>query len=1495
MSAPATVNATRRAELGVGRYAAVLALLDRHRANALMTAIVLFAGALRLIGINWGLNLYLHPDERFMTMVADAISWPGSIGQYFNSDTSPLNPYNRDFGSYVYGTFPLFLTKAIGDLTGNEVYGNLHLVGRVLATLCDLLTVVFVFLVGRRLFSTSVGLLAALLMSLTVLHIQAAHFFTVDAFATTGCIAAFHFALLASARGRWWAYLLAGVAAGLAVASKVSALPILIVLALPALECWRRHGLRAALLGQRGANGRRLPTGLGVGLALVGALWTFKTGQPYAFEPGLFTFNLDARWLADLRYWRDAQAGLIDLPPSHQWADRTPLLFSLRHLVLWGMGLPLGLTALIALLIGAYRLARSRRCPSIAHLFLIGWPAFHLLYYGTSFVKAMRYLLPAYPFLVVLAAGLLLSFGERRLGGRAGAMVRRRPRLVAVPAVIVVVLTALYAFAFTTIYTQPVTRVEASRWIYENLPVGAVIATEHWDDGLPVPLAGHDHALYQGVQLELYNADAPDKLEMLLARLDQADYLVLSSNRLYESIPRLPERYPMTTAYYEMLFAGELGFTEVRSFTSYPRLFGIELVDDGAEESFSVYDHPKVLIFKKTGGYSRHAIETRLQLALSAGPVPILPAQANNGLLLLDDDARAEQQASGTWRRMFDADGLANSVPVLVWYLAIQLMSLAAIPLCWRMCGALPDRGYALAKTLGLLLVSYVAWLLPSLHLVPFGPDAVGLGVLATAGLSVAMTWSRRLALWADLRRRWRWIIAGEALFLIAFLGFVWLRAQNPDLWHPERGGEKPMEVAYLNAVVRTVWFPPYDPWFAGGVMNYYYFGYVVIAGLIRLTGILPAVAFNLAVPTIFALTTLNVWALTASILTASRWHPRWRSPWAPITAALAGPLLTLILGNLDLVMRAGRGEWGMPAQGLRRLLADAGGPATLLAGLWSVVTGRVSLPDDGYWPSSRVIEGTITEFPAFTFLFADLHPHLMALPFTVAALLVALTWFQRDSLPHDAMPSRSTRWQHFRSSDPEAIALIGVSGLLAGTLLATNSWDYPAYLLVMLGGFAGAEFRRTGWTLTFPVARRLVIGGVAIVGFSRLLFWPWLRRYEGLAVDLVPAGGRTRVDEYLVIYGVLLFFVATYLVAELFRGRTRLARLVVVWPVGLAWRADQVEHGQRNIHGHLTLGERAVDLGFKPVAAILGSGALLALLTGSLRWLLVGLFVLAVSVAWRRRDDAAAVFIAALVALAMGISLAVDIVAVGGDAGRMNTVFKFYLQVWMLLGVAAGAGAVIAFGRIGERWHDRLRFWRVWSGIGVVLVAGALVYPALAVPVRLGDRFNDLPPTLDGMAFMKAAVRTEGPEGRPAAQFSLEGDRAGIDWMLQNVQGSPVVLEAAIPDYRWGSRVSIYTGLPTVLGWDYHQQQQRGGYPTMLDVRRQDVQRMLGEAGSFEAIQPLLDTYHVQYIYIGDLERAYYDDDALAKYEDAAARGMVEVVYRADGVTIYRYDGAVV
>ncbi len=588
-----------------------------------------------------------------MRIITSAVEMPDSLSLYFDTHQSPLNPRNRGY-TYSYGTLPLFLTRFTAEWLGDTVCGpeaeglGMALaslvaespascgpgtftsarsaeVGRFWSALADLGTVALMFLIGRRLYGGAVGLLAAALGALTAFSIQQAHFFTVDSLAAFFVVLTAYFSVRAgqatdSPAESSVSFALAGVATGLAAACKVSAALASGLVVLGGI--W--WGMQVA--HSRSLRSTLLPLFGQLLLTSVLSLFAFRIAQPYAFEgPGFFGFRPSPEWFERLDQIQAEQNGEIDFPSGRQWTNRMPILFPWVNMVLWGMGLPLGLAAWAGWAVVGVELLRGR----LEHMLLWVWTTLMFLYQATSWVKAMRYFLPLYPFLVIFAAYALVRLVHSQ--------VRWRHWVGVGLTAVVVAGTVLWAGAVFSIYQRPHTRVAASRWIFENVPVGVTVANEHWDWGLPLRLDGRDPfgGMYAGFEMEPYNEDTPEKRAQLFDWLDRADYIFLASNRLYASISRLPTRYPLTTEYYRALLGGELGFELVADFTSRPSIGPFQFPDQEfpyplaeaayvhqqqpvkvplppAEEAFSVYDHPRVLLFGKTSDYSRRNVETLL-------------------------------------------------------------------------------------------------------------------------------------------------------------------------------------------------------------------------------------------------------------------------------------------------------------------------------------------------------------------------------------------------------------------------------------------------------------------------------------------------------------------------------------------------------------------------------------------------------------------------------------------------------------------------------------------------------------------------------------------------------------------------------------------------------------------------------------------------------------------------------------------------------------------
>ena len=1510
-------------------------LLERPYSIQIVMGIVLLMAALfRFHGLNWDEGRHLHPDERFLSTVTNNLEWPDTFENYFDPNVSTLSPYSLPgMGFYVYGTFPVYIVKWTAIFLDRNNYDQITMLGRVFSGLFDIGAIFILYLLGKKLYGKKVGLLAAGLLSLSVLNIQLSHFYTVDTFSNLFIIATIYFVLRANSTGRWFDHVLMGLLFGLGLASKISvltlAVPILVGAGLNLYQRTREGDLRPALEHTL----VRLVTVFFV------AILTFRVIQPMAFSgPGFWDWSLNPRWLADIDEQRKTLSGSADLVWVQQWTGRSAL-FPLSNLVIWGLGIPLGLAGFAGLALAAYELIRYRK---LEHLVPVSYVAVTFLYHSATFVKFMRYFLPIYPFLALYAGYFIIwlwrravaseKYSEEGLGpeprsGRferiLGAIHFNR-QFTLVVGMLVIIGSLLYAISFSAIYGQENTRIKASRWMYENIPAGSTLANEHWDDWLPIGgLDGKtsygDNGTFLSVEMKNYENDTPDKLLQMVENLTQADYIVLSSNRLYDSIPRLPMRYPLTTRYYELLFDGELGFERVAEFTSYPTFVGIQIPDQSAEESFSVYDHPRVQIFKKTAAFDPAEIEKRLSNGIAWESVlQLTPRQASAApqSLQLSADERLLYEKSAVWSSSEVSEkSWGSRFPVLAWFIVLEVIGLLTLPLTWMTFKNLSDRGYIFSKALGMLMISWGTWMIASARLAAFTWWTI-LAVMALLALVTSLVISNEK--WNDLktfvRERWRLLLFEEVLFWIFFALLLFIRFRNPDLWHPGLGGEKPMDLAYLTAIVRTPYFPSYDPWFAGGYINYYYFGFVLVSSLVHLTGLMPYIAYNLAVPTFFAMTAMGGFAVAFNF--AEGWRNKgqdeswqWPGRWA-LVAGVCGALFVAVMGNLGQVQLLWDG-----VRNLSGISADSDpSVGVILAqfgeGLRQLLDGnKLQFRTEWwYWNATRIIPagageaGPINEMPFFTFLYGDLHAHMMGLPYTLLVLGLALN-ILRTSKNANPDADSPVWWR-----DPTEMLTLALLALTTGALWPINTWDFPTYTVLTAAALACREYARRGrvdasgvWSVMWRFALILILG--------RLLFLPFHQNYAG---DYFGAGlwngSRTPLWAYLLIHGFFLFVLSSYLIHEFLNGHGHNA---LVRSLRL-----NIKHLRRRARL-----QRLFKILVSPDPAFrwaVNTGkwmfvlAILILLIRPVIGLPLALTLCTTLLLFSDRPNPSRQFVLCMIGLGLVFTIMVEIIVLKGDIGRMNTVFKFYLQVWILWAVAASAVLPLLAGRMklqprpvrlvipepeeGTAWTPEVeadfealrprsggKWGRRWWWAFGVLAAACLLYPLTAAPVRIRDRFeNSTSATLDGSAYMRTSVYNDQGEA-----IELDWDRQAIDWLRANVHGIPAIVEANTPLYRWGARVSIYTGLPTVIGWDWHQKQQRSVLPgPMIDQRIQDVQTIYTGTDLNETTH-LLDQYDVQYIYVGPLERIYYAGDGLNKFDQPS--DLWNLVYENEQVKIFQ------
>ena len=587
---------------------------------ALLGIVMLSGSGLRTWNVNWNEGILTHPDEKENAcLYAPAIDWPSSIDEFRNPRRSPLNPMwdpeNALRRHYAYGHFPLYLGILTGEVLsalaeparllplpdrnivlmeqGNTTCEGTVFAGRLLMALLDTVTIFLLFLVGRRLYGASAGLLTAALYAFTVQAIQLSHFFAMDPASTTFVVLAVYGGVLMAQERSLRGVMYAGLGTGLAVSAKFSALPVVAVPVTAALITVVRDG-RQFESGARRLRGSIFPTLSTAILALLLAFAAFFLTSPYAILD--WGHYIQATVIDQGRMVR----GVDDIPYTRQYRNTAPYVYFIEEQIAWGMGWPLGLIAGAGSVWALGKAVLLRAKPG--ELIVWVWLAPYFGITGAFLAKFNRYMSPVLPFVLLFAAGLVIWLW--RMG--ANRQLRLATRVPAALLCIVAVGGGLFwSLAYVNgVYAHEHTWITASRWVYANAPSGSVILWEGWDDSLPKAIPGEpgmnmeSHGL-RHIDWQPYEEDTQEKHDILRKKLQEADYVIYSSKRIYDSVDQLPERYPMTIRYYELMFGEELGFVHEADFTSPPRLLGRAFPDQDADESWSLYDHPRVSIFVK--------------------------------------------------------------------------------------------------------------------------------------------------------------------------------------------------------------------------------------------------------------------------------------------------------------------------------------------------------------------------------------------------------------------------------------------------------------------------------------------------------------------------------------------------------------------------------------------------------------------------------------------------------------------------------------------------------------------------------------------------------------------------------------------------------------------------------------------------------------------------------------------------------------------------------
>jgi uncharacterized membrane protein len=842
-----------------------------------------------------------------------------------------------------------------------------------------------------------------------------------------------------------------------------------------------------------------------------------------------------------------------------------------------------------------------------------------------------------------------------------------------------------------------------------------------------------------------------------------------------------------------------------------------------------------------------------------------------------------------------------NLVYFLLWWIIVEIIGWLALPIAMRVLRWLPDRGYIFSKSIGLLIASYVLWLGASTHLLRNDLGSILASILIMAGLSTAFYLHAKQknteTLLPFLKKNKKLVFTVEILFTVSFAAWAVLRAYAPDKIM-SAGGEKFMEIAFMNAILNSRFFPPLDPWLSGFAISYYYYGYVMMAFLTRLSGVPAGVGFDLYDSLLFALTALGAFGVVYNLVSARKANQAAAPPGSQALGfGLLGGLLVAVMGNLEGLLEVLYSAKALPAAFWSWInIPDlAASPATgkwIPPGYWWQV----------WWHASRVLQdlnldyspapvSPITEFPSFSFILGDNHPHVLALPFVLLAIALALAVLLRTmsveaGSPHPTMSDVDVASPH--SITPEILdqdqidsdqpkifglsramflpfnsdwVLFFFSALVLGGLAFLNTWDFPIYLgVLILAYMAGLALRQSA--INFDILKQAAILAVELLLASILLYIFFYVGFSSQAGGILPyVLPPTRLSQYLVIFGTFLFILFSFLGIYAFaqtqsedKNKATLKSLLSTWGwiilvcalifAMILLAASLSGFGRQLISG------QPVD---PSIQSLLGEGSFGKILTNIIiarllnPWLLLVLSALSAltilsAVKALKNASEVDVFVFILIFVGVALTLTVEFFYLRDSFGlRMNTVFKFYYQGWVMLGLASAYGLWWLAHASQNTLSKAVR--SVILTFSALLILAGMVYPLLSGLNRVQNFTTK--PNLDGAS----GVAASNPE-----------DWAAIQWLQKNARSEdgtpPVILEAPGGSYNYEGRISAFTGFPAVLGWAVHESQWRGSYEEQ-GKREPDIATIYTTSDS-NLTRELLKKWHVDYVIFGPTEHSY-------------------------------------
>jgi YYY domain-containing protein len=783
----------------------------------------------------------------------------------------------------------------------------------------------------------------------------------------------------------------------------------------------------------------------------------------------------------------------------------------------------------------------------------------------------------------------------------------------------------------------------------------------------------------------------------------------------------------------------------------------------------------------------------------------------------------------------------------------VEVLGFISLPLTVTVFHNLPDRGWAFSKAIGIVVLAFGVWLPLMLVRSLFYSQYFILGVLLILAALNAFALLRmqvRQTLIKLVRVNFYYIAACEIVFLGMMFLLGWIRSFVPQI----QNFEMFMDEGFVAAIMRSPHFPPNDMWYAGQPINYYYYAHFSLATLAKLIGQIPSVAFNTGICTFFGLTAINLFGVSSNIVAWARFKrhaandgnvrepQRADAVFPPLLRAapfgFLSMLMGLVLGNL-----AATQQW------------------------WEI---HGDLSQFNWWNPSRVIPDTINEFPAFSFVLSCFHAHVLTLAFTIVAIALVFNLF----LEHDGKGifAFGRGWR--------LPFTLGTTALLLGGLFVMNGWDLPTYVGIALICLCLQQWLAYQSHFRPELLLDAFSACAALLVLVFILYAPFYLSFisPSQGIGIVTPAERTPIADEILIYGVFAFMFLSLLLAAALR---RSAEVPTSEPGG---------RDKSGPYAHKTSGRAdVIAVSIVIVVAII----VFFVVHNSVTLVIAGVITaFAAILILKNLRDRALAFTLLIGGCAFGLIALCELfylrdVFVGSEP-RMNTVFKFYFESWALLSVTCGAGLYFVLDRfrpepVLPRFQRRIQRGVAWiwvAGFALLLVASA-AYPIGGSYART-NHFSGASSSLDGMNYLQTCSQFQ-------CGYNTSGDYYAIRWINSHISGDPVIVEAVGNDYSMYGRISIFTGLPTIMGWVGHEYQWRvnwlnnGLNGADFYNRKNDVQTIYTSPNP-KVVLGLMARYHASYIYVGELEREAYPGANLQRFG-----AFMKIVYSADGVTIYQ------